>query len=680
MGSFFDRFEGISDRLVDDVCVLFGSWVVCAQVVVLAGGTLFHLMSLFLLVLPVLLAFWRRARRAAPGPMVLVSRSRRPARMGLASVRDGASIVLAALACAAVLDGRPLAAWWLVAAAAGLGALGLRAVAGVRVWPLGGSRRYELALCGVALAIAVIATLGHRVNFDDSLYVHAAVAAVGRPDVALLSEDTMHGLQGVPVNLPAHKVRAFELLNGAVAFATGIPPVRVFHLLVPFFGALLIPLAWAKLFRLIAPKYWLAATLITMAVYLGVGEANRWYSNFSVVRVWQGKSIFLSVMVPAIYAFGVEFAVKPTRRRGLLLFAAQTAAIGLTSSALWAAPAAAGLGLLTGAGRMRRALRIVPLGMLSGVFVFAMAVVVRADLSRMARGMRRPDAFDPGASLSTALGLVMGDGRLLGFCVLVLGCGWVFSRPGSMARRFAVVTSFVPLLVMLNPYTSVWVRSSITGPDYWRALWTVPVPALIALVLASPLREGASAAARSALRATRQGVRGHATARWRAALVVVVTAAFLWWVPAYSAIGDGNKVLWHWPGLRVDAEGYELARRVNDAVPEGSYVVAPTIANRWIPTFEQHAHALRVRDYLTLPLREQDKRLWMVEFADGAVRTPERLAFFERGLTEFTVRGVCVRIDQDMGAIRRAMERHGFSRTSADADWEIWVREDGGSR
>ncbi len=671
----FDRFEGFTDRLVDDICVLFGSWVICAQLVVFAGGTLFHLVALFLLVLPVLIAFWRRARRSAPGPMAAVSRSRRHPRGGFSTVRESAAIVMALLACAAFFDGRPIAAWWLVAVAAMLGAMGFLGASRIRVWPVRAGRRRELALCGLALTIGLVALFGHRVNFDDSLYVHAAVAAVDRPDVALLSEDTMHGLQGVSVDLPAHKVRAFELLNGAVALVAGMPPIRVFHLLVPFVAALLIPLAWAKLFRLIAPRYWLVATLITMAVYLGVGEANRWYSNFSVVRIWQGKSIFLSAMVPAIYAFGIEFAVKPTRRRALLLFAAQSAAVGLTSSALWAAPAAAGLGLVTGAGRARRGLWVVPLGMLSSAFVFVMAIVVRVDLSRMARGMRRPGAFDPGASLSEALALVMGDGRLLGFCIVVLGCGWVFSHRGSMARRFAVVTSCVPVLIMLNPYASVWIRSGITGPDYWRALWTIPLPALIALVLASPLRGGARAAARDAGTTRRAGGIGHVSVRWRAPLVVVVTSAFLAWAPTYSAIGDGNKVVWQTPALRVDAEGYELARRINDAVPEGSYVVAPTIANRWIPTFERHAHSLRVRDYLTLPLRKQDARLWMVEFADGSVRSPERLAFFERGLTEFTVRGVCLRTEQDMRAIHDVLEGRGFSRTYAGAEWEIWVRE-----
>ena len=68
-----------------------------------------------------------------------------------------------------------------------------------------------------------------------------------------------------------------------------------------------------------------------MFVLVAVGETHRWYGNFSFVRMWQGKSIFLSVFMPLVYAYALRFAVRPNlrdwvdagggsdRRRGLQL-------------------------------------------------------------------------------------------------------------------------------------------------------------------------------------------------------------------------------------------------------------------------------------------------------------------------------------------------------------------------
>ncbi len=652
--------EGVTDRLVDDACVLLGAWAVCAQLVVFAGGTLYHLLAAFLLLLPVLVALWRRVRRRSPGPLTTASRALPYASGTVLTAVEVGGVILAVLSCGAFFSGRPIAAWWLIAGAGGLGLVTLGGTYRIRLAPVRIHARHELLLCALAATIGLAALFAHRFNFDDSLYVHVAVAAVDRPDVALLSEDTIHSLPGVPLRLPAHKVRAYELLAAAVALSTGLPPIHVFHLVAAFVAALLVPLAWAKLFRLLTPRSWLLATLLVLAIYLGVGETNRWYSNFAIVRMWHGKSIFLAVFLPAILAYGIEFAAKPSRRRAFLLLAAQCAAVGVTSTALWVAPFVAGLGMLRGIGRARDSLRVLSIGGLTSAFAIITALIARLEVGRMAQGlrMRTTEVIPADAMLSEVLTLVFGEGRLLGLMLVLLSCGWICAARGTMARKFAVVTSFVPMFVLLNPYAVGVVRGNVTGPDYWRTLWAIPVPALIVLALASPLR-------------------GHVTPSRvprRTIAVLALTASFLLAVPTYSAVGARNLVDWRLPSLKVDAEGYPLAARINERVPEGSYVIAPTIASTWIPTFPRHAYPLQVRDYMTLPLRLEDRRLWTVEFADGSVRSPQRIRRFEEALRAYTIRAVCLRVKDEMREIHRILRSRGFDRSFNAADWEIWVR------
>jgi hypothetical protein len=143
------------------------------------------------------------------------------------------------------------------------------------------------AALGQAATGVVLMLISHRPDADDAFYVNMAVAAA---DVqrALLSEDTMHGIPGLPLHLPAYRVHSYELLNGALAYLSGIPAIYSFHWLSAAFAALLVPLAHAKLFRILSPQRWLA-TVAPVFVLVAVGETHRWYGNFSFVRMWQGR-------------------------------------------------------------------------------------------------------------------------------------------------------------------------------------------------------------------------------------------------------------------------------------------------------------------------------------------------------------------------------------------------------
>src|SRR3546814_5936377 len=84
---------------------------------------------------------------------------------------------------------------------------------------------------------------------------------------------------------------------------------------------------------------------LLFACVLALGEATGAYGNFAFVRLFQGKAILATCMVPAIIGAALDYARHGGARHWLLLLATQIAALGFAASALFVAPAAAALGL-----------------------------------------------------------------------------------------------------------------------------------------------------------------------------------------------------------------------------------------------------------------------------------------------------------------------------------------------
>src|SRR5262249_17577519 len=131
-------------------------------------------------------------------------------------------------------------------------------------------------------------------------------------------------------------------------------------------------------------------------------------------------------------------------------------------------------------------------------------------------------------------------------------------------------------------YAAGWVTSNVAGPAYWRTMWAVPLPIVMALMFASPLHLGDGSSWRAGRRAL-----------WAAGLI-----AFALLVPQYGGLSRENRVQLSWPTLKVPGGAYRFAVAVNDSVPPGSYVAVPTEIGTWIATLHHHVYPLLVRYYL----------------------------------------------------------------------------------
>ncbi len=573
--------------------------------------------------------------------------------------------------------GEAVALWYWAVATLGAAALALLFLEAPREEsPVRGSR-LELGLLALALAASLYALAAHRPDADDAFYVNLAVAAADAPDQPLLAADTLHGVAGLPLHLPIYRLHGFELWNGALAYLSGLPAIQVFHFGAVAFAAFLVAFAHARLFRLLTPKHWLAAVATLLAVLVAAGETHRWYGNFGLVRIWQGKSIQLFVFTPLVYAYAMEFALRPTLARWGLLASAQIAALGSSSAALWAAPAAGAIALCSALPSTRRGLRLFAIGLLASAYVLGAGFVAKrwmqADAATQQPVYSQQEIREkelasleldrPGVRLEQALREVLGDARLRRAAIACVLIAWVASS-SALARRFALFAPLAVALVLLQPSASSWVVANATGESYWRSLWALPVPVLIALTLLAPLSFEA---------AWRRRWLGPAA--W-----VFLLGAFALLAPGRRGPSLENGVRLGWPSLKVEPVAYAWAAELTASVAPGSVVAAPSDVGVWLATFHQRAFPLFVRELYLDPYRSQlgdgdlALRRWMTAIAGGDVSGPAPPRIFRDGLERFQVRGVCLRVTPGAEPIREVLRAAAFRLHVQQRDHEIWVR------
>ena len=655
-----------SERVCDVALVAFALWTICCHAVVAAGRGLWALLALFGLVSTIAIGLWLRSRRSSLAPAA-TSVAAPDSPVAAPPVLRIAALLAGAVVAFRFAIGRDvIGLWWSAVILLALAAVVVGAREATAIPTPERSPSWEIRLWLLAAASVVLTLISHRPDVDDAFYMNVAVNTADVPGPALLRFDAMHGIPGLPLYLPVYRVHSYELLNGALSYLTGIPVIYCFHWLSAAVAALLAPLAWATLFRILTPRQWLASVATLAVVLIAAGETHRWYGNFAIVRLWQGKAIFLSVVAPLLYAYALRFAAHASLRGWAMLAAAQIAAIGCTSSALWAAPVLAGTALCCGVRPSITGLKTVLLGVLSSAYVLAAGWLVRESVERIIAPMNgAPRQVGPSApALESALTVVLGDSRLLIFAVLALLTAWVFAPPG-LGRRFAVGAPLIMLGGLLNPYFSSRVIGNVTGPAYWRLMWAVPIPILMTLVLVAPL----TLVVRPRPAMPR-------------ALWLVLLAAFALVIPQYGGLSQRNFVRLGWPALKVPRADYRWAALVNESVPPGSPVLVPTDVGAWVVTFHHHTFPLTVRNYLhttkgVLGAEELTQRYAMQRFVNEPELIEATPQAFRDGLDRFAVRAVCLPSTAAAAAARSILEQAGFRQVQRDEDYELWVRREG---
>ena len=238
------------------------------------------------------------------------------------------------------------------------------------------SPRGERALLVFALAMAILASIAHRPDADDAMYLNMATTVADYPDRALLSFDGTLPDPDVPLPEVAYRAHSLEVLVGILSSASGLSAISILHIGIAFWAALLAVFAQAELQKILVPNQWLLGTIVAVLVLLALGETHRGYGNFSFVRMHQGKGILLTAVIPLLIAYALRFMRTPSGENWWLLLITMIAASGVSSSGLIIAPIAAVLALFSAWSPHRGATRNLACGLMTGLYPATLAFLL----------------------------------------------------------------------------------------------------------------------------------------------------------------------------------------------------------------------------------------------------------------------------------------------------------------
>lgn len=559
-----------------------------------------------------------------------------------------------------------------------------------------------ILLGSVAAGLALLALRLSRPDTDEAFYQALASSLQRFPQAPLLGFDVLHGHTSQPLGPSPYRVHSFELFYGFVGWCTGQWPIKVAHGLLPAVTAALWPLSLYRLTREIAPRAPLWPVLGTIAICLGDGSTHAGFGNFSLVRLFQGKAVFVTVAVPLIFAYAVRFGRAPRVGRGIRLTVVQIMAVGLSSSALPLTPLIAAAGVWAGLapGRVGAQLRTLLYAICTSLYPLVVGLWLSGLWERMvglgaARGgtvaatgqalsnLGGGGAVAAGQALSQP---AMADTWSVGMAAIQAACERVLGPPSvagvylgalllapvllpSRGARFAVSVLALWFLGLYNPFLYPWVSKVVLVPAiFFRGCWVVPFPLLLSLCLSALPDLG-----------LQLGGKGWVRPLW----LGLTCACFVWLVPTRPTWAADNRVGAPFWGLKVEPE-FAVARAAARLVPpEGGVVCMPTALNRWLSAMPERAFPTLAKvSYLSAS--ERPAPVFLAGCMEARRRYPAcSPTAIARRLLALDVAVVSVPLaSPQRGAFEGALRRLHFRPRRRVLGYGLWSRDapgDGGS-
>ncbi len=431
-----------------------------------------------------------------------------------------------------------------------------------------------VAVLVLAVAMAVLSLVMVRPDQDDVFVVNRSTW-IAEHDAAFPERDTVFSDDVLPIQRPAGLATSVEALVGAMAALVRVAAASLAYLgLAPLVAALSVVATW-RLLRGFGARAPALATWVGTAFLVLDGAEHGSFGNFSAGRSWQGKVVFLVLVVPTLWHHAAAWGRSGRRRHLRATALGVVAGLGLTSTAVLVAPAvvvaaatATAVHATTGGVRRNR------IGW--GLAATAPAVVVGlgtllADPQRLgdlaaATSSGVVAAFDPLRWLDSGtepIGVVRmvfgsGPGALAAVAAALLAWTTVGDRSTRLLLLAGPVVVFGGFLApgVLDVLNELGEADAIA----WRTVWILPEPALVGLVL-TQVRWGT-------------GLRGSTSTGPVVAPVVVLVVMALTGTAITSSANRGTELVWP-PAVDLPRPEVDGARGLIDRAPDGGTVAGP---------------------------------------------------------------------------------------------------------
>jgi len=439
------------------------------------------------------------------------------------------------------------------------------------------NRKGPIVIVLATLVLVVLSYAITRSDLDDAFYAAVAASASSSPAEALKRGDPMLGEIGLSLILPSYRFVSFELLSGAGGYLFSVPAINFYYVyFLPIWVAASV-LAMFLLTSELIPKYWVIAGCIAIALTLLLGEMHRSPANFAFVRLFQGKAVFLSALVPAMFYLTARFTSdRGTTADLLLLGCCQISSVGLTHFGMLMGPIAGFSALVSNA--------LVCRGENSKKFVYALAVLfvplpyllsIAAESAGSSIMELKPESAADvwlsvfGAHQQFLLGMLLLAGPAL--------------AKDSMTRWRLAIPPLILYAVLLNPFLSEYISKYVTTtPVYWRVVWSFPIMIFAAISLCLIIVR----------------IRERGANRYVQAFVgAVVCSAVVYAVPFHTLTKENVEGMDRFAEWKISQDHLRVSEVAMELVRNEGRLLAPDEVAGVVSRFENHPRLVSTRGF-----------------------------------------------------------------------------------
>ncbi|WP_460364314.1 DUF6077 domain-containing protein, partial [Actinocorallia lasiicapitis] len=435
---------------------------------------------------------------------------------------------------------------------------------------------------GVAAALLSLRTV--NTDGDDVFYVSRSVHTAETGLIPLRDVIFTQGGAGQIAGEPP--VPSFEVLVGGLARAFEMPAQDfLWFRVLPFVVFCAVWAMW-RLVREWAPRRAFLCFAVAAVYLLWTGAHGAAFGPFHLLRMWQGKAIFVSLLVPLLYTYLTRWASARSKFDLGMAFVAGIAATGLTSTATFVVPLIVGgavLALLLG----RKGGEAVGV-CLAAVYPVGAGLMVALNPSGNHEVI---GAVYDGADTYARVLLTGTMGVIAG---VALWAGPWLARRGASALMAAGAATVVTV-VLVPGVIELLDGLTHAGQVLWRTPWVAPVPVLVGLLAAVPL-----------------------PVKWLAPLPAAALIATIipTGLPIWSYQNDHTRVA-DGPSWKVSGWDVLTVQRIVAPLPDRSVVLAPQKYMRWFPLVTTRLNAVnpqsRHLELLPADQRFKDDRTLLTE-------------------------------------------------------------------
>jgi len=469
-----------------------------------------------------------------------------------------------------------------------------------------------LIFCAACILISAVV---QRPDSDDGFFINLAVTALDEPHRSLLAFDGTLNVPTIPL-MPAYRIHSFELFLALVAGVLDVEPILVAHVILPSIMGALVAFSSGLILRIFLPFRWHVGCFFLLLFWLTMADPHEGFSNYGLVRIFQGKAVLFTALIPILIVNTIHAYNKPGTTSLGILAATIIAAVGLSSSGLFLGPILVVFTLFSLWAPCPKSYSRALLPLLCCLVLLPVAFVTWHSMQLLEPILNSSIIYGKNLTFDYAIEKVFGSGIYCFSQFVVLVCCWFFVE-NSAVKKFILSFTLIFFLTVFNPFLyDFWARYITSPPVFFRLFFLYPIPIFTSVLLVSLLYDDSKLSGFKA----------------RIFILSLVVFVFLF-VPKFTTLSAANRVsLGSAFDLKVPPIAYSMAGLASEFAGPQRTILAPRAIAMWIPTYRHHSKLVAMKEnYLKgmLPwigAKEFYNRIKLFRYISGQQRSEDAVS------------------------------------------------------